>query len=49
MPADDPEIGRAQRARGVDVLQPAGEQHLTAHEAGHARPADDADDDEHDW
>ena len=43
MARDDARVRRAERARRLHVLEPAHDEHLAAHQARHARPADDAD------
>ena len=46
--SDDARVARAERALGLHELELAHDEHLAANEARHARPADDADREEHD-
>ncbi len=47
MARDDAGVGGAEGARRLHVLEAAHDEHLTAHQASHPRPADDANHHEH--
>jgi hypothetical protein len=48
VPGNDPRVTGAERADGLHVLELAHHEHLASDETRHARPADDADGEEHD-